>query len=179
MSFEATDFHELVVPAAKATAMPVVIRPAEKADVAFTAEMRAQRSGSPSFWADRIDRYLRGEYSPQQALALRSAFVAVDQMTILGFVAGHLTRRFGCDGEVQWIDVDQGRRGAGIGYGLMAQMGTWFVSANAGRICVNVDPNNIAARRLYAKCGAQSLNDFWMIWDSAHLICAPQANSRT
>lgn len=153
--------------------MPLTIRPAESTDIRFMAELRAQTKGTQSFWIDRIDRYLRGEHSPQKALELRSAFVASDEEKILGFVAGHHTRRFDCDGEVQWIDVDQQHRGHGVAYKLMAQIGAWFVSQNIKRICVNVDSNNVAARKLYENCGARPLNDAWMVWDDAARICAP------
>jgi GNAT superfamily N-acetyltransferase len=91
----------------------------------------------------------------------------------VGFVAGHRTRRFDCDGEVQWIDVDQQQRGRGIGYKLMAQIGSWFVMQHAKRICVNVDANNLAARKLYDHCGARPLNEGWMVWDHSSLICRP------
>lgn len=134
------------------------------------AEIRAQTKGTTSFWTDRIDRYLRGEHSPQHALELRAAFVAVAEEQIVGFVAGHRTRRFGCDGELQWIDVDQQQRGRGIGYKLMDQMGAWFVMQDAKQICVNVDKDNVAARKLYGNCGARPLNEAWMVWDDASLI---------
>jgi ribosomal protein S18 acetylase RimI-like enzyme len=153
--------------------MPLTIRPAEPTDVPAMAELRAQTKGTHAFWTNRVDQYLRGEYSPQKALEPRSAFVATDEWKIVGFVAGHRTRRFDCDGEVQWIDVDQQQRGRGIGYKLMAQIGAWFVLQNAKRICVNVDKNNLPARKLYEKCGARPLNDAWMVWDHSSLICAP------
>lgn len=153
--------------------MPLAIRPAEPADIPSMAELRAQTKGTQSFWTDRIDRYLRGEHSPQEALEVRSAFVATDEGKIVGFVAGHRARRFNCDGEVQWIDVDQQQRGRCIGYKLMAQIGAWFASQNAKRICVNVDANNLAARKLYENYGARPLNDAWMVWDHSSRICAP------
>jgi ribosomal protein S18 acetylase RimI-like enzyme len=152
--------------------MPLTIRPAEPADIAAVAELRAQTKGTQAFWTDRIDQYLRGEHSPQKALELRSAFVAIEEGKIVGFVAGHRTRRFECDGELQWIDVDQQHRGSGIAYKLMAQMGAWFISQNAKRICVNVDSDNLPARRLYEKCGARPLNGAWMVWDDASRIGA-------
>ncbi|MBV9763476.1 MAG: GNAT family N-acetyltransferase [Acidobacteriaceae bacterium] len=137
------------------------------------AKIRAQTAGTESFWADRIDRYLRGEHSPQQALQDRAAFVAVDEAKVVGFVAGHRTRRFNCDGELQWIDVLREKRGRGIGQRLIAQMGTWFVSENMKRICVNVASDNVLTRKLYTKCGAQPLSEHWMIWNDSHLICPP------
>ncbi len=153
--------------------MLLTIRPAEPKDVPAMAELRAQTKGTQSFWTDRIDRYLRGEHSPQKALGLRAVFVATEEERILGFIAGHRTRRFDCDGEVQWIDVDEQQRGRGIGIKLMAQIGAWFVSQDAKRICVNVDTDNLLARKLYKKCGARPLNDAWMVWDHSSLICAP------
>lgn len=146
--------------------MQLTIRPADATDVPCIAELRAQTKGTQSFWADRIERYLRGDHSPQKALDARSAFVATHEGKIVGFVAGHRTRRFDCDGELQWIDVDHQHRRRGIGYHLMAQMGEWFVSNNAQRICVNVDEHNIAARKLYEKCGARVLGDAWMLWET-------------
>ena len=151
--------------------MRLTIRPAEATDICSMAELRAQTKGTQAFWTERIDKYLRGEHSPQKALELRSAFIAVDKGKTVGFVAGHLTRRFECDGEVQWIDVDQQRRRKGIAYKLMAQIGAWFVSQNAKRICVNVDANNMAARKLYENCGARPMNKAWMVWDDSSRFC--------
>ena len=139
--------------------MPIIIRAADQADIPAMAQLRAQTKGTPAFWTERICQYLRAEHSPQMALESRSAFVAVDEGKIIGFVAGHRTRRFDCEGEVQWIDVDHQQRGLGIGYQLMAQVGAWFTSQNAKRICVNVDIDNMPARKLYEKCGAQPLKD--------------------
>ena len=150
--------------------MPLTIRPADPADIPFMAEIRAQTKGTAAFWTDRIERYLRGAHSPRQALEPRSVFVAAEDGKIAGFVAGHRTRRFDCDGEVQWIDIDREYRRRGIGRELMAEIGAWFVMQKATRVCVNVDINNLAARKLYEKCGARSLDKAWMIWDDASLI---------
>jgi GNAT superfamily N-acetyltransferase len=129
------------------------------------ARIRAQNWQTESFWIDRITRYLRGEHSPQKALA--PLFVAIDREELVGFVAGHRTTRFACEGELQWIDVREDRRRVGIAYRLVEKIGAWFVEQKAGRICVNVDPVNAPARRLYDKCGAQVLNEHWMVWDDA------------
>lgn len=80
--------------------MFVILRPVERTDITRMAELRAQTKGTESFWIDRIYQYLRGEHSPQHALADRSAFVAVEERNVVGFVAGHRTRRFHCDGEL-------------------------------------------------------------------------------
>lgn len=155
--------------------LPITIKPVEQIDIPAIAALRALRSQTEPFWADRIDRYFRGEHSPQQALSVRAGFVAMNRGELVGFVAGHLTRRFGCQGELQWIDVAEQARGQGIGCQLIAQIGSWFVAQNVTRVCVNVDPNNTPARRLYAKCGAQLLNEYWMIWNDARVMAAPAA----
>jgi ribosomal protein S18 acetylase RimI-like enzyme len=153
--------------------MAVMLRPVEETDVPSMAAIRALESGSEAFWADRISHYLSGQHSPQQALTARTAFVAVDGRDLVGFVAGHKTRRFGCDGELQWINVARQRRSLGIASQLMTEIGTWFVTQEARRICVNVDPDNLIARGLYTRHGAQILNHQWMIWEDARVMCTP------
>jgi hypothetical protein len=83
----------------------MLFRKAELSDIAGMARLRANDSGSEEYWRDRIQRYLIGQLHPRQALAPRVGFVCVDGEQIVGLVAGHLTRRFGCDGELEWISV--------------------------------------------------------------------------
>ena len=94
----------------------------------------------------------------------------MDGTKLVGFVAGHRTRRLGCDGELQWVNVVEEKRGLGIADGMIAMIGTWFVRQNALRICVNVDSGNAAARKLYARCGAQPLRNYWMTWEDARAM---------
>ena len=145
--------------------MPKTIRLAEHSDVAAMAGLRAQEWGEKVFWTDRIARYIRGEHSPQHALPERGVFVAVDNGTVVGFVAGHRTRRFDCDGELQWINVAEAKRGEGIGYKLLERIGAWFVEHNVQRVCVNVAATNSNARRLYSRYGAKPFKQAWMVWD--------------
>ncbi len=88
----------------------------------------------------------------------------------MGFVAGHLTRRFHCDGALQWVNVVEAQRGKGIAGQLLRAMGAWFVEQQAQRICVNVAPENVVAGRLYANHGARSLNEHWMVWEDSHAM---------
>jgi len=153
--------------------VPIIFRSAENVDVPSMAAIRAKESGGEALWVDRIGRYLSGAHSPQQALPERAAYVAVHEHRIVGFVAGHRTRRFDCDGELQWINVVQEKRGQGIAARLLVEIGSWFVQHNACRVCVNVEPANQAARRVYARCGAQRLNEYWMIWEDAWTMERP------
>ena len=97
---------------------------------------------------------------------------------MVGFVAGHRTRRFDYDGELQWINVAPRRRGQGIAEMLMARIAEWFCEQDAKRICVNVAPRNTTARRLYARCGARPLSPQWMVWDDIRLMKVGEAKGR-
>jgi ribosomal protein S18 acetylase RimI-like enzyme len=92
---------------------------------------------------------------------------------VAGFVAGHLTSRFGCNGELQWINVHPQHRGKGIADRLTVTMLDWFHRRNAFRVCVNVEPGNAAARALYAKHGAVSMNEYWMLWTDLRQMRLP------
>jgi ribosomal protein S18 acetylase RimI-like enzyme len=146
------------------------IRPRLDSDIPAMAALRGREPEAQIYWEDRIRRYLSGKHSPQQALSRRVAFVAVGSSKVVGFVAGHLTRRYDCDGELQWINVAEEHRGAGIARSLLAPMARWFVEQDARRVCVNVDPNNSPAVRLYKKHRAEQLNDYWMIWEDIRLL---------
>src|SRR5579871_517043 len=141
------------------------IRSSEEGDIPAMAWIRAQEWESEAFWRERIGGYLQGEHSPQKALAARAAFVAVHEGKVVGFVAGHRTRRHACDGELQWINISKAHRGHGIAGQLLAAMAVWFVRQKAFRICVDVDPKNAPARKLYANYGAQPLHEHWMVWE--------------
>lgn len=135
------------------------------------AAIRAREWETEAYWLKRIGGYLAWDNSPE-AQAARAVFVAVDGATVVGFVAGHRTRRYGCDGELEWINVIPERRGEGISGQLMARMGEWFVEQGLGRICVDVEPGNVVARRLYARYGAEPFKPYWMIWEDSRRMCA-------
>jgi GNAT superfamily N-acetyltransferase len=150
--------------------MSVLVRLAEDRDIPEMAVLRSQVWETPSFWAERIGLYLCGDHSPRLALRERAAFVAVDDGRVVGLTAGHRTHRYACDGELQWINVHAKLRKRGIAGLLMAAMASWFVQQQAFRICVDVDPKNAAARGLYAKYGAQRLDDHWMVWEDVRVV---------
>ena len=113
----------------------------------------------------RFRRYLAGEHHPQQAEVDRVAFLASASESLIGFVAGHKTKRFGCSGELQWLLVSPEHRDGRVADKLLHYLVDWFVARGALRVCVNVEPENIRARRFYARHGATSLSEHWMIWD--------------
>lgn len=142
----------------------MLYRPAEITDIPNIARLRALEWGDPQYWEPRVSGYLSGKQNPQQALKPRTCHVAIDQGSLVGFIAGHLTRRYDCDGELQWINVAPEHRGGGVASALLRLIAAWFTTQNARRICVDVEPDNAMARAFYTRHGAQNLNDHWLLW---------------
>ena len=108
-------------------------------------------------------RYLAGEHHPQHALPPRAMWIAELNGAPIGYTAGHLTRRFGCDGELQWIYVIRDQRRHHVASKLLQLLARWFVDQPALRICVNVGDE--AARPFYQWHGAADLRPHWMVWE--------------
>jgi GNAT superfamily N-acetyltransferase len=145
-------------------------RQAGKADVPAMARLRAARWETPEFWEKRISGYMDREHHPQKALMPRVIYVALEGDSLVGFIAGHLTRRYECDGELEWIDVIAERRRSGVASELLRLLAAWFAGQKASRICVDVDPANTVARRFYARHGAESLNPHWLVWNDIGVV---------
>lgn len=140
------------------------VREATPSDVA--AIMRARAADAEWGPADpRTGAYLEGIHHPQQALAPRIALIALDGEDVVGYIAGHLTRRYGCDGEVQYLWVAIERRSHGIATHLLRRLAKWFADRSASRICVDVLPDNARARSFYMRLGATELNPHWLVWE--------------
>lgn len=132
------------------------------ADVLAIAALRdADESGGAS--ADRMARYLEGTHHPQFARRERAMWGArTAQRALAGYVAGHPTSRFDCQGELQWIYVTPAHRRLGVATGLLGVLARWFDAQQVCRVCVDV--GNDAARAFYARHGAVPLNAHWMVW---------------
>jgi len=128
------------------------------------ARIRAREWETEVYWTARIGAYLAGDHSPEKGRAARAVFVATEDEVVVGFVAGHLTDRFRCDAELQWINVIEEKRGRGIAGLLIEKIASWFVEQNAMRVCVDPDA---PATRLYEKFGATPLNRHWMVWEDS------------
>ena len=100
----------------------------------------------------------------------RVIYVTLEGDSLVGFIAGHLTHRYACDGEVQWINVIPARRGSGISSELLRRLGAWFTAQKASRVCVDVDPANTTARRFYRRHGAETLNGQWLVWKDISVV---------
>jgi ribosomal protein S18 acetylase RimI-like enzyme len=140
-------------------------REAELADIPAMASIWAGGDEGGGASEERMSRYLAGEHHPQQALLSRVIYVALEGDAVVGYIAGHLTTRYDCDGELQWIYVVPEYRGRGIASELLRLLAGWFDEQNALRVCVDVEPTNIAGREFYTRHGAQSLNPHWLVWN--------------
>lgn len=142
----------------------VHFRQARVADVPDLEE--ARHGDSEAGRADpRMAGYLRGEHHPQQALQSRVLYLAETEKGVVGYIGGHLTERYGCDGEVQYLYVVPTHRRAGVASRLLQELFGWFETRGAVRVCVDVEPGNRGARCFYARHGASFLNPHWLIWE--------------
>ncbi len=140
-------------------------RKATGADILAMAQIRESGWGTKDGWFIRIGAYMRGEHHPQHALMSRIIFVAEDKGKTIGFIAGHLTTRLGCNGELQWINVIDEYRKIGVASQLLHLLAKWFVEQNSMIVCIDVAADNIPAQKFYRKHGAKKLNDHWLFWE--------------
>jgi len=145
-------------------------RLAEKADIPAMGRIRAAEWETEEYWRVRISRYLNCELHPEQALMPRVSYVALEAESLVGFIAGHLTRRYACDGELEWINVIPECRGSAVASELLRLLAALFAEQKASRICVDVEPNNTTARRFYKRYGADDLNEHWLVWNDIKVV---------
>lgn len=142
---------------------PVVYREAASGDApAMAACRRADTAAGPA--DPRMAAYLDGRHHPQQALPPRVGYVAVVEGVIVGYTAGHRTRRLECDGEVQYLYVAPEHRRQGIGTALVRLLAAWFHARDVARVCVNVDVESAPAPPFYRRCGAVPVSPHWYVW---------------
>jgi GNAT superfamily N-acetyltransferase len=143
-------------------------RIATESDIPSLARLRSLGWGDVNYWIPRITAYMNGTNNPQQALAPRVVYAACEDDKVIGLIGGHLTRRLGCEGELEWIDVDTEYRRKGIASELVKVLAKWFAEQNAKKICV--DPGNDNARKFYAANGAGNLDQHWMYWEDISVL---------
>ena len=148
----------------------VDIRTADIGDVDALARIRSAEWGTFPYWQARIRGYMLGERNPGEALPPRMVIVAVTGDEGVGFIAGHRTRRHGCEGELQWLDVTRALRRTGVATELLRRLALWFARNEAKRVCVDVDPGNAPARAFYTRNGAAPLNPHWLVWEDVTLL---------
>lgn len=73
----------------------------------------------------RWHTYFKGE-SPQSSLPQRQVFKAVVNERIIGYIACHLTTRYGKDAEIQSFYVLKEFQRKGVGLALLAKLVNWL-----------------------------------------------------
>jgi len=142
----------------------VVYRHVERTDIPALSSIRSNDWGTVEYWNARITGYLDGTLNPQHSFAPRVIYTAVEDGTPIGLIAGHLTRRYDCDGELQWISVLPEHRGKGIASELFYVLAGWFAEQQAMRVCVNCDTGDERAASFFSRHGAVPLNRYWLMW---------------
>jgi hypothetical protein len=106
---------------------------AETSDVPAMARVRAAEWGSEEYWRNRITAYLAGELHPQHALKPRISYVCYAGDFLVGFIAGHLTLRYSCDGELEWINVIPQQQGSGVACELLRLLAGWVCTTESSK----------------------------------------------
>jgi GNAT superfamily N-acetyltransferase len=113
---------------------------------------------------ERMLAYFDGQLHPQKALAPRVIYLAEEGDALLAYIAGHLTTRLACQGELEWLYTTPERRRSGLASALMPSLAAWFQQQQASRVCVNVAQWNAPAINFYARHGAEPMKPGWMVW---------------
>lgn len=82
----------------------------------------------------------------------QAVFVVEESGRVAGYVTCHLSKD-GEDGSIGLIAVDALQQGKGLGRQLVHAAIEWFLSQKASRVSVVTQGRNVAAQRLYARCG--------------------------
>src|SRR4026209_939948 len=128
--------------------MAVRYRQASALDV--PAMLRSRDGDSASGPGDaRMAAYLEGRHHPHLALPPRAVWVAESGVDIIGYVGGHLSRRFECGGGLQYLYVTPSYRRSGVAGALVRHLAQWFIEQHAHRICVNVNAHSPGAQPFY------------------------------
>ena len=158
-------------------ATPVRYREAHASDLPQMALIWSREGSEGGASEQRMTGYFNGQHHPKHALLPRVIYVAQQGDALIGYIAGHLTRRYECEGELQWVYVIPECRGGGVGSELLHRLAAWFREQQASRVCVNVVPDNAPALRFYFRWGAEALNQHWLVWnDIAKLPADGQAS---
>ncbi len=145
-------------------------REATLEDAPAIAKLCANAPQELGYWKARIHGYLNLELNPHQATNTRLVYIAVHKDIIVGFIAGHLTKRAEYTGQIQWIMTGDQCRRTGIGSELLWIMAGWFIEHNVVSVRVDVDPENTGTWLFYQHHHALSINRYWLFWDDIQLV---------
>lgn len=122
--------------------------------------------------------YLSGTSSPQAARSERVAFKACLDDKMLGFIAGHLTTRYGKDAEIESFHTVADDQNGAWGK-LLLQFIEWATQHGARSLCIGIGPAQQDYKEFFLRYGACYLNPHWIYWDNmAALALQIEAPSR-
>lgn len=147
---------------------------ASKADIdeLTQVEIESKKQSIPEFIEDfEIDfasRHFRwstyfDKQSPKTSKPERRILKAVNNIRIIGYLAGHLSTRYNMDAEIQSVYILKQEQNNGIGTKLLAEFVKWLISLDARTLCVGFNPGN-PYKAFYLKHGGQYLNEHWIFW---------------
>lgn len=157
---------------------PIHFREATVIDVPAIARLCSETRQEESYWRARIDGYMNLAFNPHQATSTRLIYVAVHKGNIIGFIAGHLTRRTDYPGQIQWIATADQCRSTGVGSELLWILSAWFSEKNALGVRTDIDPENLSVQEFYQYHHASSINKYWLFWDDIRLVVNDHESSR-
>jgi ribosomal protein S18 acetylase RimI-like enzyme len=117
----------------------------------------------------RWQNYISGGSSPQKAKVERVVFKALIDEKMVGYIAGHLTERYGKEAEIQSFYILIEHQRMGIGSKLLAQFLDWLAAYGVGSLCVGIDGAN-PYQQFYLKYGGAHLNPHWIFWDDLAVL---------
>jgi GNAT superfamily N-acetyltransferase len=124
----------------------------------------------------RMAAYLDGKSHPQQALPQRVGYIAFAESAVIGYIAGHLTTRNDCAGEVEYLFVSPKYRRRRIGTMLLRLLATWFTEQGARRVCAPIaNDSPPEAKPFYEHAGAAPLRRFWYGWEDVSVVAGDGA----
>ena len=121
----------------------------------------------------RWEGYLRRIRHPQHAEGPRIVFAATLNGRMIGFIAGHFSRRYETEGELQSIHILKDFQGRGVGAELLKRLAAWFITHQRRKICVGIDPAS-PYKRFYEKHGARRINPHWLVWEDIACVLEEQ-----
>jgi GNAT superfamily N-acetyltransferase len=119
----------------------------------------------------RMASYFDGAHHPQEALLPRTGYVALKGERVVGYIAGHLTKRHGCDGELQYLFVEPAYRRQGFGTALLRLLAEWFRERGARKVCVGIANDSPPETKPFVEhLGALPLVKHWYAWDDIEVV---------
>jgi dTDP-4-amino-4,6-dideoxy-D-galactose acyltransferase len=126
-------------------------------DTRFFFDLRFPRPRAEALYETWVESSVNG--------FAEAVLVAEHGGDIAGYLSCHLSQ--GADsGSIGLVAVAAGHQGQGVGKALVAAGCEWFASRGAKRISVVTQGRNIAAQRLYARCGfiARTVELYYHRW---------------